>query len=96
MTIISISDLVLDENIIKDCIDEMVSVKNKQEFFMGMVAKRLDLYNNKYMEKFDNIVDNLYFSVKDGSINKIQSALNKLSKVSVSLYNAEIALYKSL
>lgn len=90
------SDTPLDVDLIKECLEELQPLEDKNTFMYGLTQKRLDIYNKDYLEKFNNTVDRLYNHAVNGNIKSMGIYLNRLAKISLGLSKLELSIYKSL
>lgn len=95
--IITENNICFNIDTIKECMDELVSIDNKKEYFNMLVQERLEKCNKVYIEEFNNKLDNLIRDVSKCDNLKVMSrTLVKLSKLLSNLCSAELTLYKVL
>lgn len=81
---------------IKECIEEIKPTEPREELLAKLTYEKLKLYNEDYMVKFNKIVDDIYDCAVNNNIKNMSTLLKRLSKVSHSVFDAELNLYIKL
>lgn len=81
---------------VKECLEEIKPTETREELLAHLTYDKLKMYNDSYMVKFNKIVDDLYDCAVSSNFKGMSMLMNRLSKVSHSVFNAELDTYKRL
>ena len=90
------SNTPINVDLIKECLEELQPLENKEELLYQKTKERLDIYNKEYLRKFNITVDRLYNYAVDNNVKAMGVLINRLSKMSYGFSKLELSLYKSL
>lgn len=90
------SNIRFDVDTIKECIEELKPTEPREKLLADLTYKKLKMYNDNYMVKFNKIVDDLYDCAVNNNIKNMGILMNRLAKVSHRVFSAELNLYNKL
>lgn len=97
--ILSEDNIRLDVNTIKECMEEIGDKRvNKKEFMDRVVADRLKVCNERYLEDYENEMKNVIRNINLGrlSLKDMLRYMKKVSRSTKSIYSTELFIYNSL
>ena len=94
--IISLDNISFDIELIQELEAELHPVPSKSVYLNQLILERLNKCNQRYLNEFDNIIDELYKSALDSDISRLARVMNRLSKMSANIYQTELRMYENL
>lgn len=90
------SDTPLNVDLINECIEEMQPVENKVQLLKELTQKRVNQYNEEYLNKINDTVDKLYNYALNRNIGAMGMYVNRLSKLTLGISKLELSVYNYL